>query len=202
MKNEKWYDKDITPYDLHIVEVNHSNNAIDNIRINQLCKYICKELYIKKELDKYCIHRILTAYKLYNPNNYNVDICTGYYGETYIRSATLQINNKEQFLLDIDYICNSQSNKNKIEKTLELEYGYITNILDGIKNYDIRTINTKSIELSREYIKKINRDNIYADYDLPIGICVKVGNKYRLVDGYHRFVTNCNKDKIKIIVGS
>jgi hypothetical protein len=53
-----------------------------------------------------------------------------------------------------------------------------------------------------EYFKKVDKNVIeeYKDRNLPIAVCIRHGDKYRLIDGYHRFVANKDKEKVNIIV--
>ena len=53
-----------------------------------------------------------------------------------------------------------------------------------------------------EYFKKVDKNVIeeYKNKNLPIAVCVRHGDKYRLIDGYHRFVANKSREIVDIIV--
>ena len=47
--------------------------------------------------------------------------------------------------------------------------------------------------------RQIHRED-YKNRKLAVAICIKDNNKYRLVDGYHRFIANKDRDFVDIIV--
>lgn len=53
-----------------------------------------------------------------------------------------------------------------------------------------------------EYFTKVDKDVIeeYKGIDLSIAVCIRDGDYYRLIDGYHRFVANKDRDDVEIII--
>lgn len=150
-------------------------------------------------LTQYCIERLIANAGWYNSDNYDITIYGGYYGQeigSVLFTGSLSLDNKIEEMLLL-------SDKQKVEYILEEEYGYILDSLLGM-NYSVEQISKSDIFIGNEnYSRKLDkvRLSMYTEYSLPLGIARRDGEKYRLVDGYHRVAAN-KKDKISIIVGS
>lgn len=86
---------------------------------------------------------------------------------------------------------------------MKLEYGYLLDCVESVTSVSIIEVSPRAICTPQmEYFKKVDKDVIeeYKDRNLPIAVCVKHGDKYRLIDGYHRFVANKDRDKINVVV--
>lgn len=157
-------------------------------------------LLSKFDIDKYFINRILTLHRLYDDNCWHGDICNGYYGEELdgiFMDVMGSINDDLYFVLENDVV-------KKIEFLLKKEYGYIDERLVG-KNWDLEIVNMDDIVFpNSEHYKSIYTGLEYygdATYKLPRGILLKSGNKYKVIDGYHRF-KNTRESLVEAIVAS
>lgn len=91
----------------------------------------------------------------------------------------------------------------KIKYCLELEYNYLIDCVESATSAVIIEVSPNNIRLPQtEYFIKVDKNVIeeYRNRELPIAVCIKDGSKYRLIDGYHRFVANKDRDSVDIIV--
>ena len=91
----------------------------------------------------------------------------------------------------------------KIQYCLKLEYGYLIGCVKSATSAAIIKVSPSNIHpTQKEYFVKVDKNVIeeYKDRNLPIAVCVRDDNRYRLVDGYHRFVANKDRDNVEIII--
>ena len=138
--------------------------------------------------------------KIYNKDYYEVETCGGYYGE---EIEGVYFENEKKVVEAFNEVLAFDNDVEKIKFVLELEYGYL---LDKVKNAKVAYIQpmaTKIIDLPQhEYFVKLDREVIdgYKNRKLPIAVCTECGGRYKLVDGYHRFVANKERATNQIIV--
>jgi len=149
------------------------------------------------DITKYFIHRILTMYKIYSKDSWEIDYVSSYYGDE-IESVKM-FNSKK---MNDDFYMLFSDNKNKIEYLLNKEYGHVLDkLLD--KKWDVDIVDMKDIHFpQKEHYNNVSEGlDYYSDtaYDLPRGIVLKEGNKYRVIDGYHR-IKNTKQDFVEVIV--
>ena len=144
-------------------------------------------------LDKYCIHRILTILKMWDPECYEFDIINGYYGQ---EVDSIFMVDENRIVDTCRKSFNFISPVDKINFILELEYG---EIVYDIKDAKLTKINRNSLTLNDNYFGKINKEIYYGDsYLLPRGIVRRVGvNSYSIIDGYHR-IKSSDHDEIMV----
>jgi ribA/ribD-fused uncharacterized protein len=157
----------------------------------------------------YAIDRILHSRPMIDKNNWDINICGGYYGDELL-SVTPTENLKKQILELLEKLP-YLSWLETIQELLMLEYGnnlliFLVNASDAkiIKNVPIENIiapSDRQFNIVEEEYKNKSTFH-YEDYFLPRVIAKDVGGKYSIIDGYHRFVDAKNKqiDKIDIIV--
>jgi hypothetical protein len=148
-------------------------------------------------VDKYCINRILSHYKLYEIKNWEVDICGGYYGDE-IGDVTMNdivfklVNSEFNKLMELETL------SEKIKLVLSLEYGYLLPDLES-KDFEIVNITKSDIDfksLNQNHIRLVNVEkesnglNHYSSssYHLPRGVVRKSGNQFKIIDGFHRII--------------
>ncbi len=162
-------------------------------RLNQL-------FYGGEEVDKYCIDRILTYYKIWNSNVWDVNVRGGYYGDE-INDVKLSPIIFESIAESCKKLFSLENISDKIKLVLSLEYGYI---LDDMKdsNFEIIEINRDDIDftkLNQKHISNVKNENLdhYKSkmYDLARGIVRMSGDKFTIVDGFHRILA-FDKDKV------
>lgn len=142
-----------------------------------------------KELDIYCIDRILRSYKIWDNNYWSVDVQGGYYGDE-IGSIILDSSLAKKIESDIDEVLSINTLKDKINFILKREYGYLLPELEGC-DYELSTIDINDVVFGSDgHYKKIQQENLehyYANsYEGIRGVLKKDGPKYKIIDGYHR----------------
>ena len=180
--------------------------TIENARVDEVnVSDVFNELYLKhvetySAINEYCFERICYLNKIFDKSEYTVETCSGYYGEEVYgvffdgEEAVNEIYNEILALeKDID----------KIKKCLELEYGYLSLPVQAASSAEVIEVPVKKRYCPQmEYMRKLEKDVIdeYKCRDLPVAVCIKNGNKYTVVDGYHRYLANKMRDKVKIVV--
>lgn len=174
---------------------------IDNVNVHR----VVNELYRKhsrtdSDIDMYCFDRICYAFKIYDKDFYEVETCGGYYGEevegVYFEDEE-KIFNAYYEMLELNTILE------KIQYCLKLEYGYLIDCVEFVTSAAIIEVSPNNIRVPQtEYFIKLENNVIeeYKGRDLPIAVCIRDGDKYRLIDGYHRFVANKDRDRVDIVV--
>ena len=164
-----------------------------------------KELYRKYSktnsyIDEYCFDRICYAFKIYDKDLYEVDIGAGYYGE---EVYGVHFKNEDKIIDTYDKLLELNTNIDKIKYCLELEYGYLIERVKSTTTATIADVLSDSIKTPQtEYYIKVDKNVIeeYKNRDLPVAVCIRDGNYYRLIDGYHRYVANKERDNVSIVV--
>lgn len=176
------------------------DTRIDKINITKVINKLFERNPCTGDIDEYCFDRLCYIFKVYDKNYYEVETCGGYYGEE-IRGVYFE--QEEQIVNHYKEVTTLFSNIEKIKYCLNMEYGYLLDVVENATSATIVSVSPDEIKLpQQEYFKKLN-ENVIEDYTnrkLPIAICIKDGIKYRLLDGYHRFVANKNSDTVNIIV--
>jgi hypothetical protein len=157
------------------------DERVENIKISELVKEICNSNDI---IFRYCVWRLAVIHKLYEGSNWSVKVCGGYYGQE-IDGISLENN---EFVRDVEMVEKLSTNE-RLEYVLNKEYGFLLDSLKG-KNYIIKSVDFNDLMAGNEGYKKKVDKNIYdQSYNLPIGIYLKQEDKYKLIDGYHRYVS-------------
>lgn len=172
--------------------------------IDKLYTKYCKE---HSEINEYCFERICVAMKVYDKNNYEVESCPGYYGE---EIGGVYFEKEEELVNTYNELLKLGSDIEKIKYVLELEYGYLLDRVKFKTSAKIEEVATEKIKLpQQEYFVKLSKEVIedYRNRELPVAVCIKekdrfhdVFDRYILIDGYHRFVANKDRNVNKIIV--
>jgi hypothetical protein len=191
------------------------STQVESVNLDSIISSYTDETNLS-EIERYCLDRILRIEKLYDKDSFEVNTCSGYYGEEIesvkiIPSVKQSINDK---LMEISTL----SDVEKIKKVLEYEYGYLLDSIKDAKSAKIVEVPFESIKVgNKSYHSKIKDFEMYKDYEGPIAVCLQkcdyTCNKisdiwedprfdYRIVDGYHRYsAAKLNKkDVVKIIV--
>jgi hypothetical protein len=183
------------------------NQIIENIYDNFFDKSISTErdsklnsilFDITKEVDLYTIDRITRIFKLWDKSNWNINIEYGFYGEE-IESITINDSISKQIDENIKIAFSIQDLTGRIQFLLGLEYGYLIPELEKCK-FEVIDINKSDLIFgSDSQLKKVKGEKLehYNDFNYNgiKGVVAKKGDKWRLIDGYHR----CFKSKSKII---
>ena len=153
------------------------------------------------ELDRYCLERILAARKIWDPDLWEVNTCGGYYGEE-IGSVVLSNTVAAACDNDLRAVLALATSREKVEYILNLEYGYLLPEVEGLE-WTVETVDKKNISYQEGHYHRVDRTVVEmykkATYDLPRGVCLRQGERFRLIDGYHRVAAG--EGKFKMVVG-
>jgi len=177
------------------------STEIEKVNAQEVVNHLI-ETHIKKQnvLLKYCFDRLCYYYEVYDKELYWVETCGGYYGGVI---EGVYFDNEEKVLEEFDKILNFNSDVERIQYLLKLEYGYL---LEEIKDKNFvlaEVINANQLVIpQREHYMKLDKKAVenYKDRELPLGVCVLQNNNYRLIDGYHRVSANQDLEKVSVIV--
>lgn len=180
------------------------NTWIENIDINKVMTELLHNNFIKTnkltEIDLYCFDRICRVNDIWDKYLYDIEVCPGYYGEE-IHGAFFC--NEEKVISEFDELLKLDSDIDKIKYILELEYGYVIDSIANCHNIIMVNCSPKSVVCpQREYYHRLEKEVVesYKDYNIPCAVCKKSGDKYLIIDGYHRIAANKDKENIEIIV--
>ena len=152
------------------------------------------------ELDKYCFDRICHTFKIYDKDLYEVETGSGYYGE---EVYGVYFDDEEKIVKAYHELTSLKTDAEKVKYCLKLEYGYLLECVTTANHSYTVSVVPDLVKLpNREYFTKVNRDVVdaYRNRKLPIAVCVKECESYRLIDGYHRFVANNDNSSVRIVV--
>jgi len=155
---------------------------------------------IGKDIDIYTIDRILRSYKIWENENWDIEVDGGYYGQE-VGDVTIKESIADKIEEELWIVFSLPTLKEKIEYLLKVEYGKILpEIVDS--NYESIVIDKDDIIFGVEnHLKKVMKKDLdfYSDknYNGIRGIVKKSGDKWRVIDGYHRiFSTKFPKVKV------
>lgn len=179
------------------------NTWIENININKIMTELLRNHFKNNdltEIDLYCFDRICRVNDIWDEGSYEIEVCPGYYGE---EINGVFFDNEEMVVSEFEKLLTLNSDVDKIKYILELEYGYIIESISDCNNVSIIDCDPALvISPQKEYYHKLEKDVVesYKDYKIPCAVCKKNGDKYFIIDGYHRVAANKDKESIEIIV--
>lgn len=182
---------------------NLTNLRVTSVSLISVADKILNGLKVS-EMDEYCVQRLLVSNKFYDTSSWELDTCGGYYGPE-IDSVCLKDDIASKIELEISEVFALNKLKDKLFYVLEKEYGYILDVLNEYKNYEIKTMPKNVISFgNRNYYRRIesHTQNIYrkileTNPKLICGVCVQDVSMYKLIDGYHRYTAMPDKIKVK-----
>lgn len=202
------------------------NQRVENVNVVQMAEEIYNSYFDKstqqvrnnkidsllygtgKELDIYCIDRVLRCHKIWEGSNWDIDVQGGYYGEE-IGNVTIQSPYDKGIQDDIETVLALKTIQEKVNFVLNLEYGYLLPELEG-RDYELTTIDTKDVIFGSDgHYKKIQTKNVEHYVDISYkgirGVVRKEAvDKYKIVDGYHRMYAaglgKTKKDSVRVIL--
>lgn len=161
-----------------------------------------------KELDIYCIDRVLRCHHIWDNDKWSISVEAGYYGQE-MGAISIENTYAKKIQDDVETVISLNTIKDKINFILNLEYGYLLPELDGC-DYELVTININDVIFGSDgHYKKIQTQNVehYVDinYQGIRGVVKKEANdKYKIIDGYHRMyaagVGKIKKDSVRVIL--
>lgn len=174
------------------------DNSLASIRNSKINSVLGN---ITDGIDSYTIDRILRINGVYEPSNWEIQICGGYYGQE-IDDIIIEDCVASKIEKNLEEAFDITDLTKRIEYLLNLEYGYILPELKDCK-YEVDTVlRDKIIFGSENQYKKVATEKLshYSDknYHSYRGIVIPKGDEYRLIDGYHRCFASENM-KVEVI---
>jgi len=156
--------------------------------------------YKPSGIELYCIDRIKVYTGVYEKDNWDIDVCSGYYGDelgpgTFNNDDLLENRIKEMIEMDNDL--------DKVLFVLELEYNFTADTIKDCNTAEVISINKKDVVTrfnENGFVRK-NDTKYPRDIDTKIPICI-VREGLELVDGNNRMLDvlhNYPDKKIKVI---
>ena len=176
------------------------NAHVCDVDVKDVMEALRNNYQIGSYIDEYCFDRICYAFKIYDINLYEVEVGGGYYGE---EVYGVEFENEEKIYNAYHELLALNTDIEKIKYCLNLEYGYLIDCVESASSVNIIEASPNEIHTPQmEYFRRVDKNIIdeYKDRHLPIAVCVRDGEKYKLVDGYHRFVANKNNETVDIVV--
>jgi hypothetical protein len=141
------------------------------------------------DVNLYTINRILSHYKIWKDDVWDITKHIAYYGEEILKIALkddvarlIENTINDAFLID--------DITDRIRFLILLEYGYIIDILSD-KKFEVTTIRKEDIYISNlDYLNSLTVSKLFPLQTNIKGIVIDEGDKYRLIDGYHRYLQN------------
>lgn len=176
------------------------NVHIEDSSIN--LEFIASDFMTKKEAKaqdnilKYCIERLLVLNRMYDPDNWYVDVVNGYYGEE-IGGVYLELLGKASIPF---YELVEKSNVERVKYILEKEYGYLLPELKSKTKARVVHPEIKNVQPVQNSYPKTVDSSLYDERWLPYCVCVKEDGVYRIIDGHHRYASAMARGLTKIPV--
>lgn len=157
-----------------------------------------KRLATSMLIYRYCIHRILTHFKVYKDENWQYYLTDDYYSQ---EVHTIKL--KPSLAEEIDYCLRkmiSLRDGKKIEYVLELEF---RRVLPEVRDreWHICKVNVDQLKFTNEsLLNKCRKEDLHylESYKLPRALCVAELTPgkplYRVIDGYHRLADVIDRD--------
>lgn len=159
---------------------------------------------IGKDIDIYTIDRILRSYKIWETQNWNIEVEGGYYGQE-VGDVKIKESIADKIEEELLTVFSLPSLKEKIEYLLKVEYGKILpEIVDSTYEYIVIDKDEIIFGVEKHLNKVMKKDlDFYSDknYNGIRGIVVKSGDKWRVIDGYHR-IFSTKWPKVKVLVAT
>lgn len=181
--------------------------TIQNARVENICiSEVVKALYHRyggkdsNRIDMYCFDRACHARRIYDKDLYKIETCCGYYGE---EIDGVYFEEEEKIFNDYQGMLALTTPIEKIQYCLTLEYGYLLDCVRSATSAHVVEVPFNKIHIpQREYFIKLDNNAIeeYKNRSLPVAVCGKSDFGYKLIDGYHRYVSNKDRSTVEIVV--
>ena len=198
------------------------NECIESVNVSLIVKKIYDEFFeqgkaanrnnainevlygIGKDIDIYTIDRIIRSYKIWENENWNIEVEGGYYGQE-VNDVRIKESIADKIEEELLIVFSLPSLKEKIEYLLNVEYGKVLPELSNC-SYESIVIDKDEVVFGVEnHLNKVMKKDLdfYSDknYSGIRGIVVKSGDKWRIVDGYHRIFTT-KWPKLKVLAAT
>jgi hypothetical protein len=146
------------------------------------------------EIEKYCIVRLASSCKIYEPGLYDVVEEEGW--SVIDSDSEVWID----FLEEVSGLLSIDDEDEMIRHVLMKEYGYLLQRLKEV-HFFVKEIDISYIKEPVD-LRRCAGEVTTGPEDLPIGIYEAVGSSYRIVDGHHRWAhaVSAGRKKVKVLV--
>lgn len=154
----------------------------------------------------YCVDRIVmkavTPYVSHPEDLFDVHACSGYYGEE-VGEIKMSSSVGDDIAKKLRVIGEMRSNRERILYTLNNEYGHVLPAVEKAKSWYVKKIDFSELEIGQpDHYNSLDSNVVdaYKDCTLPRAVCLKSGDKFRLIDGYHRVAAFERQPKGELLV--
>lgn len=175
-----------------------NNTQITKVDLDYLLRATFEEIDKKKktwtDIDRYCVGRLLIAHNMHDGSNYELTVCGGYYGE---EISGIYSNSIYAYMNDVREMFALSDDNARIKFVVQKEYGYL---LDDMHDavFELKTVKYSDI-LAPLDLRRVEGES--HSFDTAIAICRHIGDdKYRIVDGHHRWKNAEGQKKVKILL--
>lgn len=148
---------------------------------------------------RYCIHRILTHFKVYRPTNWKYYLMDDYYSQD-VHCIKLKPSLAEEVDRCLRRMITLSDGK-KIEFILELEFKRVLPEVRG-REWGIRRVRPDQLKFTNgALLAKYRKEDLsyLKNYKLPRALCIEDhedgSTVYRVIDGYHRLADVFERDE-------
>jgi len=152
--------------------------------------------------DAFCLERILVGIGAYMPSAWHVSTTQGYYGQE-VGSIRMNKGLVESAAGLYDRLLSVDGLEQKVAMLLEIEYGSVLDSLRG-RLWSVRVVPRDKIFFPQPaHMEAASRGTEYANRrpDAIMGVCLREGDVYRVVDGYHR-ISQTSASRLTIITSN
>ena len=148
-------------------------------------------------ITRYCIHRVLTHFKVYEGHVWGYQVGADYYGEE-INKIHLKASVATKIANLLEHL-RVRTISEKLEIILKMEYGHLIPSVVN-KKWFVRQVSRKNLYYSnadhyRECLDDLGKEEnedykkVLEEYPYPRAITIlSPDGKYKVIDGYHRLV--------------
>lgn len=137
--------------------------------------------YKPSRLESYCLQRLMVHHGCYAPENYEISTCGGYYGE---EVSDISFSSLHELQMSVRELFMQQSDHEKVMYILNLEYGFIADIVKQTNAVELVEMNLGAIQASAGamMLKRQHSYLYHLEHDSILGITLD----RLLIDGNHR----------------
>jgi hypothetical protein len=190
------------------IDYEHDNDRVIDLRVTGVSlERVALEAFgeQKNPLTGYALERLLRALSVYEPENWNIKVARGYYGEE-VMGVKLNSAKASEVEKEANALCAMKPDE-QVERALVLEYGYLLDSVVG-KKWSVKEIDTRLLALGQEsHYRALDTkavDRYRGERKLPYAVTLpREDGRYRVIDGYHRSAAAIrdNLKSVLVIVG-
>lgn len=157
---------------------------------------------IDDPLETYLVDRLLVSEAIHNRDSWDFQAVPGYYGEE-LEGVRLSGGVGERIDAAVARLCAIPDQTARVEHTLVREYGHLLPALAN-RRWGIRVIAREQLQMGSPHQAASAAQEPLRHYhgrSGPLAMVLPSGDRFRVVDGYHRLAAT-GHDPIEVIVGT